>query len=148
MSEPHPAYGKLFAGALAHLTVVSIFLFTGCTDAERRIELKGEITLDGEPLENATLILTPKGQGKAVAATIEAGKFHLAKDLGPTLGEYHVQINPLDGDDNPESFIAHSKAVKKKQFIPKAYQSGGTLTISVTGAPGELFHLELKSASR
>lgn len=130
---------------LGLLSTLSLF---GCSKAEQRIELKGEVTLDGTPLENVTLILTPKGKGQVVAATVVAGKFHVPKQLGPTVGDYFVRVNPLDGNDDPASFLAHAKAGKKKQLIPNWYQSDGKLSVSVTGSPGESFLLELKSNER
>lgn len=120
----------------------------GCSNSEPRFELKGEVTLDGVPLENATLILTPKGKGQAVAANIVDGKFQVPENLGPTLGDYHARINPLDGNDDPESFIANARSGKKKQLIPKEYQSDGKLTVSVKGTPDEAFQLELKSSAQ
>ena len=120
----------------------------GCSNTEPRFELNGEVTLDGVPLENATLILTPKGKGQAVAANIVDGKFQVPENLGPTRGEYDVRINPLDGNDDPESFVANARSGKKKQLIPKEYQSDGKLTVSVMGTPGESFQLELKSPTQ
>lgn len=119
----------------------------GCSPSEPRFELNGQITLDGIPLENATLILTPKGKGQVVAASVTQGVFSVPQTLGPTPGDYFVRINPLDGHDDPESFVAHTKAGKKKQRIPKIYQSDGKLVVSVTGTPGETFLLELFSGA-
>lgn len=119
----------------------------GCSPSEPRFELNGQVTLDGVPLENATLILTPKGKGQVVAATVTQGVFSVPQAIGPTLGDYSVRINPFDGHDDPESFASHTKAGKKKQLIPKIYQGDGKLVVSVKGTPGETFLLELFSGA-
>lgn len=131
-----------------YVGLVSMLANFGCSKAEERMEWKGEITLDGIPLENVTLILTPKGKGQVVAATVVAGKFYVPKPLGPTPGVYSVRINPVDGNDDPVSLVAGLKAGKKKQLIPKSFQSDGKLSVSVTGPPGKSYQFDLKSTER
>jgi hypothetical protein len=128
--------------------LILLATLVGCSGSERRFELKGEITLDGAPLENATLILTPKGKGPAVAAIVVDGKFQVLENFGPTLDDYDVRINPLDGNDDPACFVANARAGKKKQLIPREYQSDGNLTVSIKGSPGETFKLDLKSSAQ
>jgi hypothetical protein len=128
--------------------LVLIASFVGCSESDRRFEFKGQVKLDGAPLQKATLILTPKGSGQAVAASILDGKFEVPENLGPTAGYYDVRINPLDGSDDPESFLTHARDGKNKQRIPKAYQKDGNLSVSIQGTPGETFTFELKSSAQ
>ena len=120
----------------------------GCSDSDQRFEFEGQVTLDGAPLEKATLILTPKGSGQAVAASILEGKFEVPRNLGPKAGHYDVRINPLDGSDDPETFLANAREGKSKQRIPNAYQKDGNLSVSIPGSPGETFTFELKSSAQ
>jgi hypothetical protein len=144
----HPTTSRLIELTLRFAcTLVLAVCALGCSNSEPRFEMKGQITLNGKPLENATLIFTPKRKGQVVAAIVVHGTFTVPQAIGPTLGEYSVRVNPLDGHGDPESFVTHSKVGKNQQVIPKTYQGDGKLSVSVTGTPGETLLLELFSGA-
>lgn len=145
MATQPQMYYRYRLGAIAFLCAFTTTLLTGCGPTERRVPLQGEITLDGQPLVSATLILTPKGEGQVVAASIIEGKFKLPRQFGPRPGDYLVRINPIDGNDDPQTFVTNAKAAKKKQLIPKEYQCDGKLSVTISGKPDENLLLELNS---
>ena len=87
---------------------------------------------------NVTIFPTGAGGAQSAVNYLLSDKDHLANKRS-------VEPEILFGD--PESFVAHTKAGKKKQRIPKIYQSDGKLVVSVTGTPGEKFLLELFSGA-
>lgn len=125
-----------------------IFGFNGCKKSEPKFPFDGEVTLDGQPLDSVTLILTPKGKGQAVAASVVGGTFTVPATNGPTAGDYSVRINPLDGNDSPEIHVRAANSSKKKRLVPMKYQTDGKLSVTVTGKPGEKFQLVLKTTEQ
>ena len=122
--------------------------FSGCKKAEPKFPFNGEVTLNGQPLDNVTLILTPKGKGQAVAASVTEGKFSVPATFGPTAGAYSVRVNPIDGNDSPELHVKAVASGKKKRLVPMKYQTDGKLSVTVTGEPGEKFQLALKTTEQ
>jgi hypothetical protein len=119
---------------------------SGCGETSpRRYAIKGTVTLNGQSVSNATLILTPTGEGLAAAATIRNGVFELPAEVGPTAGEFYVRINPNEGEteDAPRS-MRPSKASPRPK-IPSIYQRNGALKTEVTNASNQTFDFDLKS---
>ncbi|MFN7731803.1 MAG: hypothetical protein ACK5OB_07870 [Pirellula sp.] len=123
---------------------------SGCTDpGPNRFPISGTVTLDGQPLDRATLILTPQGRGRAAAACIEAGKFELTSIDGPTQGTFHIRINPLDpmsGDRNEGPNASLQGTRQGSQLLPLRYQRDGLLQVTIAGQPHQ--HLDLRLSSR
>lgn len=123
---------------------------SGCTDGgPRRYPLRGSVQLDGKPVNNATIIFTPKGRGLAAAGEIINGKFTLAADVGPTQGEFNVRINPLEAEmqeveGEPAAFVRSNRQAR----IAKIYQRDGKLFTTVTGEPDQTVEFELSSTGK
>ena len=131
---------KLMAGCLG------CCLLCGCGDTgPRRYAAKGRVTLDGQPVDNATLIMTPKGKGLAAAALIHEGSFEFAADAGPSAGEFGVRINPNEGEIEETAENAHPPKANSRPRIPKIYQRDGSLNAKITGEPDQSLVFELSS---
>ena len=130
------------------LLCTCIIGINGCSRSEPKFPFNGEVTLDGLPLDNVTLILTPKGKGQAVAGSVTEGKFSVPATFGPTAGAYSVRVNPIDGKDSPELHVKAVASGKKKRLVPMKYQTDGKLSVTVTGEPGEKFQLALKTTEQ
>lgn len=91
--------------------VFCLFALGGCGRDARLPELvplEGQVTLDGQPLSNATVTFLPTGDTKgrgAAAITDENGRYELEEQdgtLGVVVGSYRVAISKLvnlDGSD-------------------------------------------------
>ncbi len=120
----------------------------GCTDkSPQRIAVSGTVTLDTKPLNNATVILTPIGPGLAAAAVVENGKFVMTEESGPTIGEFHVRINPMEAEMEA---INPAEPVRDNQrpTVPKVYQRDGKLRATITADPNQQLELKLFSTEK
>jgi hypothetical protein len=145
---PHQTHITRFK-QLALVLLCSCFIgLSGCTQSEPKFPFEGELTLDGQPLDNVTLILTPKGKGQSVAVSVAGGTFTLPAAIGPSAGVYSIRVNPMDGNDSPEIHVKAATGSKKKRLVPMKYQTDGKLSVTVTGKPGEKFQLVLKSTEQ
>jgi hypothetical protein len=122
---------------------------SGCSDpGPKRFPISGTVTLDGQPLDRATLILTPQGPGRAAAACIDAGKFELTSLDGPTQGTSHIRINPLDpmsADRNDGPNTSRQGTRHGSHLPPLRYQRDGHLQVTIAGQPHQ--HLDLRLSS-
>lgn len=126
-------YETMFWKIKAILTL-SVFacLITGCgPQGPQPVALSGNVTLDGKPVENATIILTPKRTGRAAAASIVRGKYSFTETDGPLPGEFDVRINPNEGEIE-EIAPAEVSQANRRPRIPRVYQLPGKLTASVS----------------
>ena len=77
----------------------------GCGGQETpHVEVIGEVTLDGEPVPQAQVYLTPSLSAAATpsdgtyAAAVTDGLFELPLQSGPPPGEYEVYVKPVEPD--------------------------------------------------
>jgi len=106
------------------------------------------VTLDGQPVNNATLIMTPKGEGWAAAAVIRDGLFEFPADVGPSAGEFGVRINPNEVEIEEVAESAYPPKANSRPRIPKIYQRDGVLNAKITGEPNQSLVFELSSKSK
>lgn len=128
--------------------VLCVAMIAGCGDSgPERLPLSGTVRLDGEPVDDATIVLNPKTQGPAAVALITGGEFQFSKLDGPAVGSYDVRISPNEAEMQE---VAVDPEVLKTQSggIPTAYQRGGILTVEISGDLEQRIELELDSSRR
>jgi predicted small lipoprotein YifL len=125
-----------------------VVTLVGCGETgPERLPLSGTVTLDGQPVDDATIVLTPREQGKAAAALIVDGAFTFTPESGPTPGTHDVRINPNEAEFEEVSADASEIADSSpSKGIPPAYQQNGTLTAEVSGDPAQTLSFELSSS--
>lgn len=127
-----------------------MLILCGCSNSQdQRYAVSGKVTLDGQPVQDATIIFTPKGEGLAAAASIVDGSFSLTEENGPTQGEFGVRINPKEAEmeeleSDPPQPIRNSRRLR----IPKVYQRDGKLTATVSDQADQSLTFELFSQER
>jgi hypothetical protein len=93
---------------LVSLLVVVIWLtgaIAGCQPRTNRLPVSGAITLNGQPLDGATIRFTSiDGVKSANGALVQAGRFQIPKAKGLLPGKYHVEINAPD-DKAPQVLV-------------------------------------------
>jgi len=93
---------RILNSLLALLFLVTTVNMLGCSDGKLKTEpVRGIVTLDGEPLEGATVSFTPQNPGEGIASfgqTNAKGEYLLQTlagrvDAGTLPGEYTVTIS-------------------------------------------------------
>jgi hypothetical protein len=108
--------------------------------------VEGTVTLDSQPLPDATVWFNPVGEGRSSTGRTDAqGRFVInygPDKPGAMLGQHNVRITTLQqgGDENlPDQ----PKSIPEK--VPKNYFKDGTLTADVKAGENNNFTFDLKS---
>ncbi len=147
------------------LPILSLMVILGCggpSDKYKVVQVKGLVTLDGQPVEGASVMFLPQSaEGAAAAATTGAdGRYTLqtagATRPGAVPGSYNVTIikqvvteTGSDGKAVPKGMQVASPTptTQSKNHLPAKYgnptQSGFTATVSESGA--NTFDFDLKN---
>ena len=109
--------------------------------------VSGVVTLDGKPVEGATVTFTPDskdggGVGASYGKTDAQGRFSLRTDVrrqvrrGRRQAQGHDQSSPVSDPSNPEGIA--------KELIPAHYNTKSDLTFDVTSGGTDKANFELK----
>ncbi len=139
---------------LRGLVVGTMLVTSGCwgsTSGPELIEVEGVVTLDGQPLPNATVRFVPVTHpGKveytrpAVGRTDEDGEYFLEYSLsreGALPGEYTVAISTFRDPGEDEEGLP---VPGKPERVPDTYNLKSTLVADVS-AEGGPYNFDLKS---
>ena len=129
------------------LVVVWMGTCTGCGVA--KVEVKGAVTFDGQPLDGATIVLEPAdGKGPTGGGRIMQGKYLLAGEGAVVPGKKIVRITAVhktggkhDGGMGGEPVWVDEMA----QIIPAIYNQESTLTCEIVAGKANQHNFELKS---
>jgi hypothetical protein len=121
-----------------------LFALAGCGDgAPPSVPVEGVVTLDGKPLAEATVALSPQratNPGPYSAPTDATG--HFVFDGGVAVGDYFVTITTVKAAPYvPEGTPAPPP---QKEIVPSAY-SGGTMTLTVPAEGAAASNFDIKS---
>jgi hypothetical protein len=132
---------RLFpAAAGMALAIAALGCGGGTPDDRPRVTVKGTVTLDGQPLDNAVILFVPfpEVNGPTASVGVAAGKFELSVEAGPVPGKHRVVIESTDhGGIAPddETALAEMAAGKRKPpkpvKIPAIYNTRSTLERTV-----------------
>jgi hypothetical protein len=113
--------------------ILGFLMIVGC--GARGATVSGKVTLDGSPLDDATISFVPTGSGQRQAAwtMVTAGQYKITSAEGLGTGPFRVEIRAL----RP---IAGAKAegdlpTPAKEAIPSRYNSNSELVMEIK--PGE-----------
>jgi len=119
-----------------------------CGCAPKRVAIEGNVTLDGQPLDEAVIVFVPAVEGrKKTGAKIATGKYRLAQADGLLPGEYRVEIA-----DDPPLALAHADAAAQpsvlaaRRALPRKYAHDSPLQLELTRGGPVTFDFELSSA--
>jgi hypothetical protein len=137
-------------------TLLGLLLFVGCSSGRdysdlKLVEVTGEVTLNGQPLPDATVRFEGPPGRFAEGMTDPAGKFRLLYDstkAGCTPGEKVVRITSGSAGEGSEEGSpiegADGQVIQQVQTIPAAYNTASKLSANVS--PGnQTFRFDLKS---
>lgn len=94
------SFKPVCCAVMCGLSLASILV--GCVQRVPQAEVFGEVTLDGEPVAEAQVYLSPKASAKrdvgVFSASVFDGTFEIPLKEGPPPGEYEVFLQPVDED--------------------------------------------------
>lgn len=79
---------------------IAVAAVVGCGPSTDRLRIRGEVRLDGSPIDGGSIRFTQVGQTKpqAAGATIRQGAFDIPREKGLPPGEYRLSISAPDYD--------------------------------------------------
>jgi hypothetical protein len=105
----------------------------GCAPSPRTVE--GEVTLDGNPLNEAAVMFVPLDHGRSkTAALIVDGKYTLPVKDGLLPGTYRVEIvdaPPLGASEHSASGAPQDKPKTKRRKLPPDYSHRSPFRLDV-----------------
>ncbi len=145
-TRPAACLTLLRASALA----LAISVAAGCGGAPQQVQVSGQVTFDGAPVDEGQITFEPRGAGRMAFAAISAGRYATSRERGVQPGNYLVRITasrPTGKSAEIDSFITdQASATVNEQFLPAKYNSASTLEIEIkpTGAVEHDFELTSK----
>jgi hypothetical protein len=143
---PHRLPGQ---GAIRVLFAAALIL-SGCSPRNDRLEISGEVALDGAPLNRGSIRFTSVGEQKAMAAgaIIRNGAYMIPQEKGLLPGEYHLEIHSPD-DNAPPVMVSTTPGGPgfpvAPDRIPREYNVESTKTIIVRADGSNDFDFDIVS---
>lgn len=138
-SHPRPTSGIPLAAVLGALLL-------GCTSGTNPASVDGVVTLDGKPLQGATVLFRPSVGRPSAGKTDANGRYRLrytSERDGAVAGEHTVSISML-GDDGGGEDEASDASKPRSESIPARYNTQTELRATVSGS-GTTADFDLKS---
>ena len=135
------------AASPAVILLAGVGLLSGCgrNSGPERAMVRGQVTFDGAPVEQGTIVLLPaNSKGPSSGGPIQKGEFLLPAESGPVPGDYRVEIRATKQEGTvtvagvagaTTGPSAGSTEPKIVMFIPDRYNTKSELTAKV--APGQ-----------
>ncbi len=142
--------------SLVGLTYAAIGIFflastSGCGPKTDRLQISGEISLDGSPLDQGSIRFILKEGEKLLSsgAVIKDGKFFIQREKGLPPGTYHLSISSPDtkGPMIPSGPPQQRGIPVAKERIPRKYNIDSQETIEVTPSGDNHFVFDILSQS-
>ncbi len=134
---------RLTASAL-----LMLFFGSGCGGGTTMVPVSGRVTLDGQPVEGASVMLHPQGEGRPATGLTDArGEFQLTtveEFDGAMLGAYRVTVSLVRprGDVDYDTAEAGFDEMSLEYVVPQRYgdreTSGLTAQVERGMSPLEL----------
>ena len=128
------------------MSFVFLGFFLGCGD-NGRLSVQGKVTVDGTPVENGYIYLTPLPgtDGPTTGAKIIDGSYKVAPGKGVFQGSFEVAIKVWEESKKmTEDFATGEKTKGIQQTLPPKFNTKTELTVDIkAGKDSYDFNLEL-----
>ena len=129
------------------VAILLLSLLTGCGSG--RSPVAGEITFDGKPVQEGTIVFEPTDrQGPATGGKIVDGKYALTGKAAPLPGKKTVRISAVQktGRKMESRFATPKNMIDEVElYIPKIYNTNSTLTCEVSPDGSKTINFDLKT---
>jgi hypothetical protein len=126
------------------LVAACLLAWTGCGGAG--VEVSGKVTLDGSPLDEATITFVPMagGQREAGWTMVQGGSYLIptANQLGT--GQFRVEIRALRSGGSDKGIQNDPTLIAAKEIVPSKYNSKSELVAEIKPGKNAL-DFELKT---
>lgn len=130
-------------GLIGGVVIVVSLVVYGCRNEVELGDVQGTVTMDGNPLPDATVRFIPQGGGRsALGRTDENGNYTMlysATATGALVGPVRVEITLAE-----EVTDAAGNSTMKPETIPARYNTASELTVDV-GSGNNDFDFDLTS---
>jgi hypothetical protein len=128
----------------------TLLLYNGCGAGSDRLPIKGEITLDGAPLDTGAIRFTtlPGEKPMAAGAVIENGEFSIPQSKGLPPGTYHLEITAPDVNAAPVTSRGpqgERGVPTQPERIPPEYNVESQKTVELKADADNHFKFEIAS---
>jgi hypothetical protein len=126
------------------LATLCLIALIGCT-GDQGAAVSGTVTLDGAPLDDATITFVPKsgGQRQAAWAPVAGGKYAIDSASGLGTGEFRVEIRAVRSGSEKAN-ANEPTLTTAKDIVPAKYNNQSALTAEIK--PGaNVANFDLKS---
>lgn len=113
---------------------VCLLICAGCENTGGKRAVSGSVTLQGQPLDKATISFSklPEVQRAEGTALIKTGKYSLPANQGLLPGTYLVRISALEEFNiTPEEYAAGKTAPPPKERVPAKYNTASEQQVEV-----------------
>jgi hypothetical protein len=122
----------------------------GCSSDDGRAEVRGQVMVDGQPLERGSIDFFPiEGTaGPTAGGVIENGQYHLPAGKGPAVGRNRVEIHGVKktGRQVPDAMSPGAMREETVEALPPEANSKSTLVREVAAGSNVIDFPDLKGA--
>lgn len=130
----------------SRITVLAfVALVGGCAESgPPRGSVQGRVTLDGQPVDGATIVFLPTKdtRGPAIGGAVKGGSYAIPAVQGPVVGWNRVEISGLRRKTGkmfqPPLVPPGVQAEETVEAIPARYNKESTLTVEVKAGKNQL----------
>lgn len=134
--------------ALTSVIALLLMVFVGCgPDTGGRVGVSGEVTYQGQPLQNGTIQFVSTDGSQMAGGTISEGHYEIPAEQGLLPGEMTVRISsasetssPPPAEDAPGDPAAFAP---REELIPAEYNSQSTLKTTITSDGPNTFDVDI-----
>ena len=129
--------------------IFALAMIAGCGPPSNMGYVTGVVTLEGEPVGNASVIFYPEGGRPSVAMSKNDGSYELIftrSKMGALVGQHKVTVMQEDPDDPVPGEAPSDEPPFKKVNIPRKYTDQEKTDLTATVVNGSnVFDFDLKS---
>ncbi|MEN1680914.1 MAG: hypothetical protein AAGJ46_15100 [Planctomycetota bacterium] len=134
----------------SHAALLVTALIAGCGPTTDRLGIRGEVRLDGEPIDAGSISFNAIEAGATLAAgaMIREGEFEVPRLKGLPAGEYSVSITAPDrvGPKVPVSpGPGYPPIMVARERVPPSYNINSTHTIELSEESDNYFEFDIDS---
>lgn len=148
-----PRQSMFFASPLATLTIILSMAAVGCGGGGRpsgRVPVSGEVTLDGQPLDQGAIQFEPTDKTSKLNAggVIANGKYRIGSEQGLPPGKYKVVITSVIKDTRTAEEAMNNPGEPPAERIAAKFNTESAEVVEVVGGKSNEFNFKTESATK
>jgi hypothetical protein len=132
----------------ARLLMPLLVVVLGCSSEDGRAPVRGEVKVDGSPLEEGSINFFPAGdaQGPSAGGVIAEGKYDIPQAMGPVIGKNRVEIRGVKktGRQVPNHMAPGTMREELVEALPVEVNTKSQLVRDVVAGTNVIDFVDLK----